>query len=170
MQALALVGLMIEPQREMTQIIPRTFYYPAALISIYIFFFTRYYTKGPFSAHWLVTSIKRGDDALQLIPCLTLSLAIFFEKSWEEADRCSWKLSKKYWKRRWISSPACHTFTHLFHRQLRSVVIYPQTIFSARARRVFVTQPHHLWTPGWFHQAGSICVILTLMCFGAVKI
>lgn len=37
MQILALVGLMIEAQREMTQIIPRTFYYPAALISIYIF-------------------------------------------------------------------------------------------------------------------------------------
>lgn len=73
----ALVGLMIEPQREMIQIIPRTFYYPAALISI--FFFTHYYTKGPFSAHWLVTSIKRGDDALQLIPCLTLSFTIFFE-------------------------------------------------------------------------------------------
>lgn len=64
MQALALVGLIIEPQREMTQIIPRTFYYPAALISIFFFFFfTHCYTKGPFSAHWLVTSIKRGDDA-----------------------------------------------------------------------------------------------------------
>lgn len=88
MQTLALVGLMIEAQREMTQIIPRTFYYPAALISIYIFF-THYYTKGPFSDHWLVTSIKRGDDALQLNPYPTLSLTIFFEKSWEEADRCS---------------------------------------------------------------------------------
>lgn len=79
MQALAVVGLIIEPQREMTQIIPRTFYYPAALISFLVFFFTHYYTKGPFSAHWLVTSIKRGDNALQLIPCLTLSLTIFFE-------------------------------------------------------------------------------------------
>lgn len=88
MQTLALVGLMIEAQREMTQIIPRTFYYPAALISIYIFF-THYYTMGPFSDHWLVTSIKRGDDALQLNPYPTLSLTIFFEKSWEEADRCS---------------------------------------------------------------------------------
>lgn len=136
----------------------------------YIFFFTHYYTKGPFSAHWLVASIKRGEDALQLNPCLTLSLAVFFEKSWEEADRCSWKLSKKYWKIRWISSLACHTFTHFFHRQLRSVVIYPQTIFSARACRVFVTQPHSLWAPGWFHQAGPVCVILTLMCFGPVKI
>lgn len=38
MQALAVVGLIIEPQREMTQIIPRTFYYPAALISFFFFF------------------------------------------------------------------------------------------------------------------------------------